>query len=442
MNSMRLNRYVMVILFAIINAGIGFSQTVKLDMTEVDTGIVELKGVTSNTVVATDSIADVVLDSSKTMEVQMKYDDTKHTALKVTVDSAGSVTDVQWKENSDSSGTYKTMDASRYSLDNGGTEIKFLGCPVTIDNSVLDINGFYLEFYDPINNESKAIEDNRSSGTFDLFPGNYRMVSPASNSSISFLVNDDCSIDDEVKYRLEDNGGSNWELLHVDQFQISGSALIFDGVEISASIHLSSNQVAELIGFNAGKQFLSDNTPLFVRVLPGEYDISMTKDANPVADLQFQVLNKTSRLSPDFYWRNLEVAEPKVDLEKTASGTVYMTPESFSAGSGFPLALAGAGTMPYAILKDKLDAGYYTAVGGELRVRYNERYNENTDLNLKIYDASHQEISLANPVARQYGTNWIVLQLAGANFSVGEYYVLEVRSEKGDLSMLRFRYDQ
>jgi hypothetical protein len=77
-----------------------------------------------------------------------------------------------------------------------------------------------------------------------------------------------------------------------------------------------------------------------------------------------------------------------------------------------------------------------------LRLRYDERYDETAPLNLRILDMSNQEIPLGSNVTRQYGTNWIALQLPAGDFQVGEFYVLEVRSEKGDLSMLRFRYDQ
>lgn len=99
---------------------------------------------------------------------------------------------------------------------------------------------------------------------------------------------------------------------------------------------------------------------------------------------------------------------------------------------------------PYAALKYKLDGGYYTAMGGNLRFTYYNHYQDTDDkLSFKIYDANNNVVWSDNnqgPINPPYGENRLVINLncSGAQLQAG-YYILEVTNSKNEKYYLRFR---
>jgi hypothetical protein len=99
--------------------------------------------------------------------------------------------------------------------------------------------------------------------------------------------------------------------------------------------------------------------------------------------------------------------------------------------------------LPYAELLERLDGGYYLTVDGHLRIKYVERYKleSGATLNYRILDGSYTDVTPATSLGRKYGTNWYDLDLSG-DLNDGEYYLFEVRNDKGDLTMFRFRFEE
>jgi hypothetical protein len=101
------------------------------------------------------------------------------------------------------------------------------------------------------------------------------------------------------------------------------------------------------------------------------------------------------------------------------------------------------GTVPYAELLERLNGGYYVTVDGKLKFKYVERYKveSGASLNFRILDGSYTDVTPATSLTKKYGTNWFNLDLSG-DLDDAEYYLLEVRDDKGDLTMLRFRFEE
>lgn len=97
------------------------------------------------------------------------------------------------------------------------------------------------------------------------------------------------------------------------------------------------------------------------------------------------------------------------------------------------------------VLKQKLDAGYYTLFKGQLKFRYDEEYVSNGNkLEFNIYD-KNRTVVLSNTspgvaVNIAYKDNRCGLNLKALNPTLPSgYYVLEVKDKKGEVGMLRFK---
>lgn len=99
------------------------------------------------------------------------------------------------------------------------------------------------------------------------------------------------------------------------------------------------------------------------------------------------------------------------------------------------------------VLKKKLDASYYTLVGGLLKFKYNEEYVSNgVELEFTVYDKDRNIVlSNATPtpgvnlLAAYKDNRWALNVLALNPSMTSGYYVLEVKDKKGEISMLRFK---
>lgn len=95
---------------------------------------------------------------------------------------------------------------------------------------------------------------------------------------------------------------------------------------------------------------------------------------------------------------------------------------------------------PYAKLKQRLDASYYSQKNDLLRFKFYQRYAipNGTSFNLpyKIYDWQ-RNIAQSGTVMIQYGMNWEAIMLSG--LSNNTFYTLEIEGNKGEYYQLRFK---
>ncbi len=108
-------------------------------------------------------------------------------------------------------------------------------------------------------------------------------------------------------------------------------------------------------------------------------------------------------------------------------------------------------SVPYAILKKKLDGGYYQVVNGRLNFRYDEEYNDSDNkLRYNIYDYQNMVVSSNQIVPPtiipgvSYGDNRIKINTLQCGFTtVGGLtdgvYILEIINEKNEHWYLRFK---
>ncbi len=108
--------------------------------------------------------------------------------------------------------------------------------------------------------------------------------------------------------------------------------------------------------------------------------------------------------------------------------------------------------FPTAILKKKLDGGYYKAINGRLFFRFDEEYAESGDLLFNIYDDEHTLVSSNSmlPATLQlqvvYGDNRYHLNTVGCDITpsgalADGFYILEVINDKNEKWYLRFEQD-
>lgn len=97
----------------------------------------------------------------------------------------------------------------------------------------------------------------------------------------------------------------------------------------------------------------------------------------------------------------------------------------------------------YARLKSRLDGGFHSSIAGKLYFSYDERYSVDAGdtLNYRIMDKGFDDVTPSTVLTKGYGVNWYALDLNGV-LTDGEYYVLEVRNDKGDLELIRFRHEE
>ncbi len=108
--------------------------------------------------------------------------------------------------------------------------------------------------------------------------------------------------------------------------------------------------------------------------------------------------------------------------------------------------------FPCAVLKKKLDGGYYKAINGRLFFRFDEEYYDTGDLTFNIYDDEHSLVSsnamLPGTIQLQvvYGDNRYHLNTVGCDITpsgalADGFYILEVINDKNEKWYLRFEQD-
>ena len=177
-------------------------------------------------------------------------------------------------------------------------------------------------------------------------------------------------------------------------------------------------------------------------MLPARYEYSLyaNSDNREMVRIRSDLSPGAPYFDPDLQWMDIENESTHGNFAPLPTGNIYLEPLRTIIGQELPEPpTSELYKGPYATLREYIDASFYLARQGELWVKYEERYNDQSDLNIRILNSDNQEMPLA-AVARDYGPNWIHLDLSAAGFNSGDYYVLEVRNARGNLGLLKFRY--
>lgn len=141
----------------------------------------------------------------------------------------------------------------------------------------------------------------------------------------------------------------------------------------------------------------------------------------------------------------------------TSNAYVYRASTEIIFKAGFEVTQTGNNTTKYflayintpntsgvfAELKEEQDDSYCLALNAVLTFKYDEKYFVNTSspLSFVIYNYKMQPMSCP-AISKNYGLNYLKLDLIGYDFIQGQYYTMVVTGEKGEKKYLRFRYFQ
>lgn len=378
------------------------------------------------------------------IEIQSIIGTTNHSLYRLTVNGSSEFTDVEWKP--DANSEYQALNSSVYALSLGNARIDFFTAEMILGTFENHNDNFVVFALDLTTNTSEAMD----LGLSAVLPGHYMAYLRESQAYVRFVVKDDQSFGTDIYWKTGETTPPSWQALHKECIENTGTRLKLLAPEFSLEIPALNTQSVYIVGSQTDPSLnfqVSTNEMTYVKLFPGTHELLVTQ-IDPVtssevaiAKVRCKVLNETNRLHNEITWIDLVGSRTSGTWATLQPGIAYLTPLKLAFSFKPPFDITGTSTLPYAVLKDKLDQGYYLAQDGVLRLRYDERYDETSALDLRILDMGHQEITLSSPVSRQYGTNWIELTLPSSGFTVGDFYVLEVRSEKGDLGRLRFRYD-
>ncbi len=126
----------------------------------------------------------------------------------------------------------------------------------------------------------------------------------------------------------------------------------------------------------------------------------------------------------------------------TSTDANSVTANVSTLNADFVIGEEGKASLNYAILKKKLDAGYYRGFAGRIYFNFEGEYNYTGPLNYTIYRSDRTPIT-TDVLIQQLGYNEYALNLSGQSsfFSEGDYYILEVKNAKKETFKLRFKYN-
>jgi hypothetical protein len=195
---------------------------------------------------------------------------------------------------------------------------------------------------------------------------------------------------------------------HSDPFNIGSTGDYYRMVLVK----LSPGQSAE-----AG---VMSNTPMFM------------KNSLMTHEVQYPYDGKTLEVGERYGWQVQKISN-EVIVNKTEAWDFVLRPP------------VDGRSVKYVVLKNKLDAGYYTSEDGKVYFRFDESYTGG-ELKYKVYNAANKEIApLAKnenktlskqPSFKTLGYNRFCLDMNGYGAKEG-FYTLEVMNAKSEKSLLK-----
>ncbi|MES2394409.1 MAG: hypothetical protein V4549_00295 [Bacteroidota bacterium] len=135
-----------------------------------------------------------------------------------------------------------------------------------------------------------------------------------------------------------------------------------------------------------------------------------------------------------FYNQEVNAKEVlQINVSLYTIGTTFQIESSFGLGNLF---------KPYSTLRKKLNGGFYLPILGKLYFKFDGEYNSGV-LNYKVVDnltGDTVSVPSINTTVKSYGDNRYELNLEGTLTSGGNYYTLQVTTEKNVSYYLRFKY--
>lgn len=419
--------------------GISFAQNVSLDLTQLDNLSFGISGPGLDDTLATDSVQTVSVTLNKNYFLYISEAETKVANVKFKVTGSGTITNVKWRIPGELGTSYVDMDTALYTLENTDTRLVLKPKPLTVDLRDIDVDKTYmLQLADSgLNNDGLNYFDLK---TFQVFPGRYYLKFPSIDARVAIRLQMDGALSPLYCTKSEQTAG--FEAMFTHYYETIDDTARMIGKNVTVDMSYSATQYARLQGLRDNGN-VDENATRDFKLLPGRYDLKLkaVSDNHNMATVRFMVSNSTGLLHNATDWKDLEGNQTNGGFLALDPGIAYLAPYRIAIAQVLPPPVNPACPGPFATLHTQLDGGHYLARQGELWLKYDERYADTTDLNLRILDMQNQFVSLSGPILRRYGSNWLKLQLPSGTFSTGAYYVLEVRNAKGDLSMLRFRYE-
>ncbi|MEM0999637.1 MAG: hypothetical protein AAGN35_21445 [Bacteroidota bacterium] len=343
------------------------------------------------------------------------------------VDASGAISRVEWQAAAPLVGGFAALGGSWYTLEAENTRLVLQGQSFGFGSGDSDLAGLALAGVEPVEGQSQQ---------FRAFPGFYVLSCAAGEAALGmgYLPGDSLA----PRVFLSDSGevSPGWTELHPDFYERTTGSVTLRGKSVKLDFTALEGQDFRLQGMREGIGQITAGNSGAAKLLPGRYSARLTDSgASEIGTLRFRVLNRTGQLSPDLAWK----ADTASTYGGVAQGHYFMERLGMTAALPLPDPIDVDPPGPYVGLQDQLDAGYGLMRGGELWFRYDERYATAANLEFRILDGRYQEVSLPASVSRNYGANWVQLDLSSAGLSNGDFYTLEVFGPKGDVGRLRFK---
>lgn len=300
-----------------------------------------------------------------------------------------------------------------------------------------------LDFSESFNDLSVWEVQNKESGEYSLFPGDYWIRTSGAQTGFWIEIPAQMETIPPIKLGSKAQKRPGRELLdkrfytiEQNKVQLHGAPFLFDLSRIengTVTLAPGKRNGAELRAGLKNEKFL----------FPGTYWLNYSeKEAREISTrIKFTVPNSSNDkpeplhlISPGepYSLGDYQIPLPKSSGSLSYNGIVLEDlPDPND--SFFPA------KNPFATLKPTLDGSYYRVENEKLFVKYAERYWTNEDLDIRIVTSTGQVTPLQN-INRAYGPNWIELTFPPSDYARGEFYTLEVSDPKGRLYSLRFFY--
>lgn len=354
--------------------------------------------------------------------------------LRIELNEEGGLGEVDWKLDAQSS--FEALPTEYSEISESGKSLRFYGVSILVD---LRQTGHGLAHLPALKNMGLGEGENGiESGEYDLFPGRYRLELGQGLSGARFELGLNGELASQLDFRLEE--GATWTELNPNCYSTTPTEVVLTGTPVSISLPAGMANEVNIPHLGLNKPLLAGETQVF-DLLPGLHLVTIQdgKTGTEKADLLLEIDNEYLVLETRAQWKDLSGNRTNGGFAELDAGSVFLEKAGVIIGNEVPPPTMTLGPGPFATLHETLDGSYYPAYEGELWVKYDERYADNSNLDLKVFNLQNQQVSMP-ATSRTYGVNWLKLALDPSGFVQGSFYILEIRNAYGDLGTLKFQY--
>ena len=364
-----------------------------------------------------------------------------HAHVHFTLDALGVISEVKWEDgnHSQTTGTPVDLSSQLFELSENDNRLKLLPQSVSILPGNLQGDAIEVELKSSISAINNLL----------LFPGDYTLNLASGGSLLQFET--DLNGDVLNSLTLFNQETDAFENLSVAYYAINAGVLELQGENFYIAQQGVPDQEVYFDQDDATREVIINGATVMLTLLPGTYHLltQSTIDNHAKADIRVSIPQVTGEISSIVKAKVLDEEATEefevvgIEIIEVSSDGKTLTVKG-KIEDGIPVGVPSSIPCMFANLDKELDGGWYNTELGHLKFKYVERYNDSGDLDFTLYDAAHEPIAHSIPAAERsvkFGVNWYMWDLTSSGLSTGDFYILEVRNAKDDVSYLRFKYN-